>query len=130
MQGRIPWNKGKRTLLCIRCNINPPRIGNSICNRCWYIDRKIRYEKGEPLILHGEYSPLNFPRGQAIELQGNQCKLCGYADHPEILVLHHIDKNHENNDPCNWQIVCPNCHYWIHYQDKSGMFSRLKKSSK
>lgn len=39
------------------------------------------------------------------------CESCGYS---EVLDLHHIDENHNNNDPVNHGILCPNCHAKIH----------------
>ncbi len=39
-----------------------------------------------------------------------ECQDCGYSEHPEILGIHHIDFNHENNMPDNIAVLCPNCH--------------------
>jgi hypothetical protein len=36
----------------------------------------------------------------------HRCAICGNA-RPQ---LHHIDENHENNDPLNILPLCPNCH--------------------
>lgn len=32
----------------------------------------------------------------------------------EVLDLHHIDEDHNNNDPANHGVICPNCHAKIH----------------
>lgn len=40
----------------------------------------------------------------------NKCQNCGYQDHPEILGVHHIDRNRKNNDISNLIVLCPNCH--------------------
>jgi HNH endonuclease len=45
----------------------------------------------------------------------NECERCGYAQHPEILVVHHKDRNRGNNDPANFEVLCPNCHAVEHY---------------
>ena len=45
-----------------------------------------------------------------ISLYG-KCECCGYS---EVLDLHHIDENHNNNDPSNHGVLCPNCHAKIH----------------
>ena len=45
-----------------------------------------------------------------ISLYG-KCECCGYD---EVLDLHHIDENHNNNDPSNHGVLCPNCHAKIH----------------
>ena len=40
-----------------------------------------------------------------------KCESCGYS---EVLDLHHIDGNHNNNDPSNHGVLCPNCHAKVH----------------
>lgn len=40
-----------------------------------------------------------------------KCECCGYS---EVLDLHHIDEDHNNNDPSNHGVLCPNCHAKIH----------------
>ena len=45
-----------------------------------------------------------------ISLYG-KCECCGYD---EVLDLHHIDEDHNNNDPSNHGVLCPNCHAKIH----------------
>ena len=49
-------------------------------------------------------------RNHIISLYG-KCECCGYD---EVLDLHHIDENHNNNDPSNHGVLCPNCHAKIH----------------
>jgi hypothetical protein len=45
---------------------------------------------------------------------GNACMVCGYCEHPEILIIHHIDHDRENNSRDNLLLVCPNCHHLLH----------------
>lgn len=42
------------------------------------------------------------------------CQICGYNEIKNILGVHHIDRNRENNSPENLQVLCPNCHSIIH----------------
>jgi len=42
-----------------------------------------------------------------------ECNMCGCKD-TRVLVVHHIDKHRENNDPKNLIWLCMNCHYLIH----------------
>lgn len=41
------------------------------------------------------------------------CKTCGNFG---VVVEHHIDGNRENNDITNRILICPTCHYLIHYR--------------
>lgn len=49
-------------------------------------------------------------RNFIIKLYG-KCECCGYD---EVLDLHHIDEDHNNNDPSNHGVLCLNCHAKIH----------------
>ena len=39
-----------------------------------------------------------------------ECNRCGYSAYPDILGVHHIDRNRDNNDLSNLEVLCPNCH--------------------
>ena len=42
-----------------------------------------------------------------------KCEICGNTEwlgQPIPLELHHVDRNHYNNDLNNVKIICPNCH--------------------
>jgi 5-methylcytosine-specific restriction endonuclease McrA len=41
------------------------------------------------------------------------CQKCGNTD-LRVLLVHHIDKNRNNNNPENLQILCYNCHILVH----------------
>jgi 5-methylcytosine-specific restriction endonuclease McrA len=38
------------------------------------------------------------------------CNRCGYSAMPEILDVHHRDRDRTNNEPENLEVLCPNCH--------------------
>ncbi len=42
------------------------------------------------------------------------CKFCRIED-KRVMAIHHIDKNHMNNDPDNLVWLCHNCHYLVHH---------------
>lgn len=42
------------------------------------------------------------------------CALCGITD-IRVLAVHHVDKNHSNNDPKNLAWLCHNCHHRVHH---------------
>ena len=43
-----------------------------------------------------------------------ECEYCGYNKHPEILGVHHIDRDRNNNSKENLIVVCPMCHSLKH----------------
>jgi len=51
------------------------------------------------------------------------CELCGLNE-PDILEIHHKDRNPQNNAAENLQVVCPNCHTHIHLKDKKRKWRR------
>lgn len=59
-----------------------------------------------------------------ISERGAKCERCGYS-RPEILHVHHKDRNPQNNEFRNVEIICPNCHYEEHYLEKSWMRGTL-----
>lgn len=44
-------------------------------------------------------------------LKKNACERCGSDQN---LLQHHVDFDHENDDPDNVQTLCRDCHYLIH----------------
>ena len=61
----------------------------------------------------------------------NQCDNCGlnkWLGEPISLELHHKDKNHNNNNLSNLQILCPNCHSLIHKLDRDCHVEKVKKN--
>lgn len=48
----------------------------------------------------------------------NSCERCGYNAYLEILQVHHKDRNRQNNNVENLEVLCPNCHCIEHLQDK------------
>lgn len=63
-------------------------------------------------------SPHKTPRPYRLHLK-DRCERCGFV--PEAycqLTVHHLDKNHKNNDPLNLQTLCHNCHNLVHHLDR------------
>lgn len=54
----------------------------------------------------------------------DSCSKCGYSEHPEILQVHHKDRDRSNNNLDNLETLCPNCHMWEHYSNKDGLYNR------
>lgn len=56
----------------------------------------------------------------------DRCDRCGYEEHPEILQIHHKDRNRDNNLPKNLEVLCPNCHLYEHFIKKDGLYNKIK----
>jgi len=57
---------------------------------------------------------LTVQQKDALRCSSKRCKICGWNHYPEALIIHHIDKNTRNNQPCNLVVLCRNCHYLLH----------------
>lgn len=53
----------------------------------------------------------------------NKCQICGYNRLPQILHVHHIDRNTSNNNIENLLVVCPTCHAEVHFGGYKGPLS-------
>jgi transcription elongation factor Elf1 len=73
-----------------------------------------------------------------------KCFLCGWNKHSEILQFHHLKKDEKrfrissghignyNLDTIKkeiqkCQLICPNCHHWIHYKERKWFTKESKK---
>lgn len=60
-----------------------------------------------------------------------KCQLCNKTILETDLVVHHIDYNHNNNDPENLITLCKGCHYLIHFfSNKKHVVRKLIKIMK
>ena len=59
----------------------------------------------------------------AFRHRDKHCYACG---HDKILEVHHIDGNHNNNDPCNLLPLCPTHHKMIHSRWKKDVIALLE----
>ena len=71
----------------------------------------------------GIYANSEAYRKIAFSHYDKKCNRCGYETHPEILHVHHKDRNTRNNKPENLEILCPNCHTWEHYTTCTGLYN-------
>jgi len=53
-----------------------------------------------------------------LDQRGKNCERCTH-DRYEILQVHHKDRNRENNELKNLELICPNCHAEEHYLENS-----------
>lgn len=52
----------------------------------------------------------------------DKCHRCGFSEVPEVLQIHHEDRNRRNNSRENLIPLCPTCHSVEHYKAKDGPF--------
>lgn len=43
-----------------------------------------------------------------------KCNRCNYSEFPQLLGVHHKDRNRQNNDLSNLEVLCPMCHSLEH----------------
>lgn len=53
------------------------------------------------------------------------CERCGYNKY-EVLQVHHKDRDRNNNNVDNLELICPNCHCEEHYLKKSWLKKTVK----
>lgn len=62
-----------------------------------------------PNFIDGRYSY----RDAAINQYGAKCTKCAF-DNLYAIIVHHKDRNRNNNDISNLEVLCANCHYIEH----------------
>ncbi len=55
------------------------------------------------------------------------CERCDYSKIPEIIQIHHKDRNRLNNSLENLEALCPNCHQADHFLNKDGPYAPIKR---
>ena len=58
------------------------------------------------------------------------CERCGYGANEKAIIIHHKDRNRNNNKLSNLELICPNCHYEEHFLRKSWLNKGLRKIEK
>lgn len=101
--------KGENKKTCSRACANKHREG-------------IKYKINRPRDKVKNYFALKI---RLAKIRGKICQKCGYNKY-EILQVHHKDKNRDNNDLENLELICPNCHFEAHYLERK--FRRLLKN--
>ena len=95
--------------------INKSKSGLFFCSR----KHKIEAQRigGIREIMPSHYGDtLSDYRSIAFRNYPQKCNQCGYNKYPEVLVVHHIDLNHNNNDLSNLEILCPTHHGEVHFK--------------
>ncbi|MDO8492365.1 MAG: HNH endonuclease [bacterium] len=100
-------------------------LNKKTCSRaCSNIQRTgIKYKILSPNDKVKNYKSLKI---RLLECKGRSCERCGYSKY-EILQVHHKNRDRNNNDFKNLELICPNCHYEEHFLEKSWLKARVAK---
>ena len=89
-------------------------------------DLALRFESGFTILHPPHYiNGLQEYRDVAFKNKEKKCERCGFKEHPEIIQVHHKDRNRDNNNINNLEVLCPNCHMFEHYKSKDGLYNNL-----
>lgn len=94
--------------------IKNSKSGNVFCNKscaCSYNNSHFRLGENNPNWKGGQC--VSSYTTTAYRTYIHECVICGCSD-KEMLDVHHIDCNRENNDPDNLIILCANHHAKVH----------------
>jgi hypothetical protein len=121
--------------------INQPNVECSYCKKMFYKNKhRQKFSKSGMFFCCREHKdlaqtlqfglkeiqPTHFGTGGssyreiAFRSKKHKCERCPYDKHPEILEVHHKDRDRENNTIENLEILCPNCHMEEHFLNKDG----------
>ena len=120
-----------RTTICITCGKRDP-IKGRICSRCRY---KTNRERGNPQRWYQKNKDklrkrarFDYTRSRdrtsALELYGAKCAVCNWDKAITVLHVHHIDCNRRNHNPSNLIVLCPTCHLYRHYTERTGIYAQ------
>ena len=92
-------------------------LNRKTCNRsCANIHRAgIQYKINSP---RDKVKSQRSLKVRLLNQRGRNCERCEYTK-IEILQVHHKDRNRENNELGNLELICPNCHAEEHYLENS-----------
>jgi 5-methylcytosine-specific restriction endonuclease McrA len=101
--------------VCAACGVQFEIIPNRLepgKNRGTYCSRKCVIADWNKKMLENE-APNSY-RQRAWKKFERKCRDCGYNEHPEILLIHHIDGNRNHGKLSNLIPLCQNCHCLRH----------------
>ncbi len=102
--GKIAHNNRSISFTCLHCGST---FKDSRCRTRKYCSKQC-VNKAEKSIWKAKFTTVrkNMLRRGLI----TKCIKCGFNSHPNILGIHHVDRDRNNNDPSNLEVLCPNCH--------------------
>lgn len=64
---------------------------------------------------YGTAEPENSYRRTAFRFKAKICERCGYDKHEAAIIVHHKDRNRNNDSLDNLEVLCANCHAIEHW---------------
>lgn len=119
---RFPKPARRRCMHCTewfrprRANPNQECCSRECSRRRWSQQRKLTNRNS------GIWCNEREAKAELLKQQKGACKSCGWNRTPEVLELHHKDRNRKNKRLSNLELICPNCHAEDHFRDKTGQF--------
>lgn len=110
-----------------KSQIKSSKSGRIFCDRSCstsYNNSKYKSRENNPNYL-GCVSPSCY-RKLLFETRKHECEKCGYNKIPEILHVHHIDRNRDNNCEENLLLLCPTCHEEEHFLTQTAKWGQNK----
>lgn len=62
-------------------------------------------------------------RSLGIDAFGAKCQRCEYSRYPQVLQVHHKDRDRSNNKIDNLEVLCPTCHLEDHFIEGDGLWA-------
>lgn len=92
------------------------------CTASWNNQQEWRVKENHPNWIDGSSS------GRSIALKNKEhiCEKCNFKEFPEILQVHHKNRNRKDNSIDNLEVLCPNCHHKEHFRKGDGMYWNKK----
>lgn len=121
------------TLICSFCTKSFERLvsGTTESKSKLYFCSKLCKSNGQRLESNiVEVHPSHYKNGEtsyreiAFRYHPKKCNRCGYCKIPEILEVHHKDRNRQNNYSTNLEVLCSTCHNEEHFLAKDGRYER------
>lgn len=84
----------------------------------------IKYKLGRP--SKDKVKSQQILKIRLLKERGKKCERCDYAKY-EILQVHHKNRDRNNNELNNLELICPNCHYEEHFLKNSWLKNNLEK---
>lgn len=122
----IHQRKEKPCVVCGKMIMS--KFNKKTCSRsCANIHRAgIKYKIGSP---RSKVKSQQAVKLRLIEQRGKKCERCSY-DKYEILQVHHKNRDRNNNELDNLELICPNCHYEEHFLKNSWLKKEIEKEIK